>query len=106
MNCRKKLVSEFKNDFFCSVDNSSANNTDPLSTTSQTQSSEEGNTGTTKRSFAESNENSEESNVGNPVSTAGGDDESRRKKRKDETGKEGKSTTQRNTGLFFRLVDF
>lgn len=84
---------------FSSSDNAAGNNTDPLNISSQTPPSDEGgNSVTTKRSFAESNENSDEPNVGNVGATPSGDDEFRRKKRKDETGKEGKSTTQRNTG--------
>lgn len=66
----------------------------------QTQSTEDSNTGTSKRTFAESNENSEETVTGAGSTSTGGDEDSRRKKRKDETGKEGKATTQRNTSKF------
>ncbi|CAH1977481.1 unnamed protein product [Acanthoscelides obtectus] len=60
--------------------------------------------GTTKRTFAEiSGDNNEElsgtagQNTPAP-SSSGNDEESKRKKRKDETAKEGKSGTQRSTG--------
>lgn len=93
--------------YFFSSDNTNNANTDPLNISSQTPPSEEvGSAGTTKRSFAALNENSEEANVGTVGSTpTGGDDEFRRKKRKDETNKEGKATTQRNTSNYtFKVV--
>lgn len=81
--------------FFHSSDSANVNSTDCPST-GQSQHSDDSNTGAVKRTFAESTENSEENNAANTGATA--DEESRRKKRKDETGKEGKSTPQRNTG--------
>lgn len=82
---------------FNSSDNASGTNADSLSITGQNQPSDQSNTGT-KRSFAESNENAEKSTAVSTGSDTGVDEESRRKKRKDESGKEGKSIPQRSIG--------
>ncbi|CAG9838206.1 unnamed protein product [Diabrotica balteata] len=68
--------------------------TDPLSVTRPTTQASEESTSSTKRPFYDNNEGQEEPAA--PANT--GDEETKRKKRKEDNAREGKSTNQRNTG--------